>query len=73
MARTPSEIIEANGNPSAFAKRIGVSAGAVALWKHRNQIPRANWPEIMNRFDGITLADLFAAEAAADALRSDAA
>jgi hypothetical protein len=62
MFQTAAELIEAKGGPAAFAKAIGSDPGAVRMMKHRNKLPRTVWPEIVEAYEDITLADLKAIE-----------
>jgi hypothetical protein len=59
---TVAEIIEAKGGPTAFAGKVRRTAGAVRVWKHRNEFPRDAWPEILQAFPDITLDRLLALE-----------
>lgn len=59
---TPAEFIDRNGGPTKVASATGYKPGAVALWRHRNKIPRSAWPEIVEAFPEITLAKLKAME-----------
>lgn len=65
MSRAAARIIDENGGPAAFAEKVGRKAGAVRLWKHRNKLPREAWPEIMQAFPALTLAQLIKIEAEA--------
>ncbi len=67
MAITARDLIEQKGGNSAVAAATGYQPGAVALWRHRNRLPRTAWPELMTAFPDITLADLLAIESANDA------
>lgn len=60
---TPTEFIDAKGGPSQIAKDTGHGAGAIALWRHRNKIPRAAWPEIQEAYPEVSLSTLKAMEA----------
>lgn len=62
MFATPADLIDAKGGNAVVAKDIGVSEGAVALWKHRVRIPRAIWPDLMLRYQDVTLHVLLAIE-----------
>ncbi|WP_295706962.1 hypothetical protein [uncultured Brevundimonas sp.] len=62
MFVTPADFIDAKGGNAVVAKDVGVSEGAVALWKHRTRIPRAVWPDIMLRYEDVTLHVLLAIE-----------
>ena len=62
---TAAEFIDEKGGPAAVARATGYKPGAVALWRHRNKLPRSAWPEIMEAFPGTTLATLKAIEAVA--------
>lgn len=61
--QTPIELIDAKGGPAKIARDTGHKAGAIALWRHRNKIPRNAWPEIMEAYPDVTLAVLKAMEA----------
>jgi hypothetical protein len=63
MAHFPAEIIDEKGGPAVFAEKVGKSAGAVRLWKHRNQFPRDAWPEIITAFPDISMERLMELEA----------
>lgn len=58
MIRTAAEFIDNKGGPTAVAKATGHSPGAVALWRHRNKLPRKAWPEIISAFPETTLTQL---------------
>jgi hypothetical protein len=64
MSETVAILIDAEGGPAAFAEKVNKSAGAVRLWKHRNQIPRRAWPDVLDAFPGVTMDRLKAVEAA---------
>lgn len=64
---TASEIIDAKGGPAAFARMIGKTSGSVRVWKHRNQIPREAWPEIIAALPEISLEILMMTEGPARA------
>lgn len=38
--------LEQRGQAKALAERLGVSAGAVSLWRD-NGVPMAHWPEVV--------------------------
>jgi hypothetical protein len=68
---TPAEFIDEKGGPAAMARAIEeacpqlerpINAGSIALWRHRNKIPRANWPEVMDAYPDLTMPDLRAME-----------
>lgn len=61
---TPAEFIDENGGPTVIARRTGRRPGAVALWRHRNKIPRSAWPELLDAFPQLTMDDLRCIEAA---------
>ena len=67
MKSGAAEIIDENGGAAAFALRVGRSAGAVRLWKHRNLIPRDAWPEIIQAFPEVTMERLLGSEVEAPA------
>lgn len=64
MRITPAQLIEDKGGPAAFARAIGRDPTAVRMMKHRQSLPRAIWPEIIEAFPDITLDDLKAIEQA---------
>ena len=57
-----SQIIEKHGGPKALADALGKTAVAIRVWKSRNRIPRAAWPDIMSRFPEVTMEVLLATE-----------
>lgn len=71
---TPAEFIDAKGGPAAMTRAINavsaaekqVTSGAVALWRHRNKLPRTSWPEIIDAYPDTTLDDLKAIESTAE-------
>lgn len=71
---TPAEFIDQKGGPAAMTRAINellpptkqLGSGAIALWRHRNKIPRTSWPEIIDAFPGTTLDELKAVEAAGE-------
>jgi hypothetical protein len=71
---TPAEFIDQKGGPAAMTRAINevsppdkqITSGAVALWRHRNKLPRTAWPEIVEAFPGTTLDELKAVEAAGE-------
>lgn len=67
MFKTVGEIIDAKGGNAAVASATGYDPGAVALWRHRNKLPRRAWPEIMTAWPDVKLGHLLALEAANDA------
>lgn len=74
MRMTAIQFIDARGGPAVIARATGYRPGAVALWRHRNKLPRTAWPEIMEAFPDVTLDHLKAIEAAsAKRLAQDAA
>lgn len=62
MAMTAAEFIDGKGGPATVARATGYKPGAVALWRHRNKLPRSAWPEIMEAFPGTTIETLKAIE-----------
>jgi hypothetical protein len=62
MAPSAAQIITANGGPTVFADKVGRTAGAVRVWKHRNQFPREAWPEIIKAVPDLTLEHLMMME-----------
>jgi hypothetical protein len=57
-----SGLIEQRGGPAVMAQAINERPGVVRTWKHRNQIPRRAWPEILEAFPDLTMDALKAAE-----------
>ena len=57
-----AEFIDKKGGPAAVARATGYKPGAVALWRHRNKLPRTAWPEIIDAYPDITLSELKAIE-----------
>lgn len=66
MFETAADLIDAKGGPAAVAKAIGSDPGAVRMMKHRNKLPRAVWPEIVEAYPDVTLDKLKAIEAHAE-------
>jgi hypothetical protein len=64
MQETAAELIERKGGAASFARAIGHEASAVRMMKHRNKLPRAAWPEILEAFPDVSIADLKAIESA---------
>jgi hypothetical protein len=71
---TAVELIDHLGGPAKIAAAIEASsggsgntpnAGAIALWRHRNKVPRTAWPELIEAFAEVTLDVLKATEVAA--------
>jgi hypothetical protein len=60
-----SQIIESHGGSKALADALGKTPVAVRVWKSRNRIPRAAWPEMLARFPDLTMDALLATERAA--------
>jgi hypothetical protein len=73
MAMTPIEFIDERGGPTAIAKATGYKAGSVHLWRHRNKIPRAAWPEIVEAFPDVTIGFLKELEASSGQSDGEAA
>lgn len=75
---TPAEFIDEKGGPAAMTRAINevsppdkqITAGAVALWRHRNKLPRTAWPELVEAYPGTTLDQLKAVEAAGELANS---
>lgn len=61
---TAAQIIDDKGGPAAFAEKLNKTPGAVRVWKHRNQIPREAWPDILTVFPDVSLETLIATEPA---------
>lgn len=62
---TFSEWIKQTGEDD-IARRMGKSLNTVYSWSHRNQIPRAVWPDLLVEYRALGLNDLIAMEKAAD-------
>lgn len=69
---TVNDFIEGRGGNAAVAKATGYSEGAVALWRHRKKLPRTAWPEILDAYQDVTLAELKAIEVSEGVARSGA-
>jgi hypothetical protein len=67
MATNPHRLFirEKLGGDEAAAEALSRSPGAIRMWAYRKAIPRTVWPEIIDKFDGVTLEDLRALEQAA--------
>ena len=50
MTETVRTFIDSKGGNAAVARDTGYQPGAVALWVHRNRLPRTAWPEIMKAY-----------------------
>ena len=72
MARNAIQFIDEHGGPAAIARATGYAAGAVHLWRHRNKVPRTAWPEILEAFPNVSIADLKAVEAESAKAKSEA-
>jgi hypothetical protein len=59
-----AEFIRAKGGTAHVAAALDVSPGAVRMWRQRNQLPRARWPEMVERLE-TSLDELKAIEQAA--------
>lgn len=57
-----SSLIDQRGGPAVVASAINEKPGAVRTWKHRNQIPRRVWPEMLAAFPDLTMDALKAVE-----------
>ena len=62
MVKTAVDFIDARGGPAAIARATERQPGAVALWRHRNKLPRSAWPEIIKAFPDVTIDQLIAIE-----------
>ena len=62
MQRTASDVIEEKG-VGEIARALDVDPAAVRMWKHRRQLPRRHWPELVQKFPDLTLDELRAIEA----------
>lgn len=69
---TPITFIDAKGGPAQIARDLAevtgaeerrYTAGAIALWRHRNKIPRNAWPEIVVAYPEVTISYLREIEA----------
>lgn len=67
MTQSFVQFIDDRGGVTAMARATGYGAGAVALWRHRNKIPRGAWPEIVEAFPDVSLPKLKEIEAASGA------
>ena len=43
---------------------LDVPHGTIRTWKHRNMIPRDQWPELLTKVRGVKICDLLRMEAA---------
>jgi hypothetical protein len=66
MLKSAAQIISEKGGPAIVAAKVGKTAGAVRVWKHRDTFPREAWPEIMRAFPDLTLDVLMKLEAASN-------
>lgn len=64
MAETVRTFIDSLNGNATVAKATGHTEGAVALWVHRNRLPRSAWPEVMTAFPEVTLKRLMDLETA---------
>jgi hypothetical protein len=71
MTETVRTFIDKLDGNGAVAKATGYTEGAVALWVHRNRLPRNAWPELMKAFSHVTLDSLLALEASTAAPAND--
>lgn len=62
MFSTAADLIDSRGGNSVVARDTGYSEGAVGVWKHRNRVPRAAWPEIMSAYPDVDLPALLRLE-----------
>lgn len=65
MPKNVSKFIDDRGGPTAFAEKVSRSPNNVCVWRCRNRIPRAAWPEIIEAFPDISMAQLKAMESVA--------
>ena len=49
------DFIDSRGGATAVARATGYKPGTVALWRHRNKLPRTAWPEIIEAFPDVTI------------------
>lgn len=65
--QSPKQFIRAKGGPHQMARALGrTDPRPVCMWSVRNRIPRKVWPEIIDAFPEVTLAELKAVEARGD-------
>ena len=62
---TVTQIIESLGGSKVLADSLGKTPAAVRVWKSRNRIPRAAWPDIISRYPDVTMDVLLKSERAA--------
>lgn len=58
MVQSAIDFIDSRGGPTKVAGATGKKPGAVALWRHRNRLPRSAWPDIIDAFPEVTLDQL---------------
>lgn len=73
MVRNAIQFIDDQGGPAVIARATGYGAGAVALWRHRNKLPRTAWPELLKAFPEVDLEELLAIELASAKPKQDQA
>ena len=52
------QFLDARGGAEALARALSVPVNTVRVWRTRGFIPRARWPEIIEAFPELTLAEL---------------
>lgn len=62
MFATAADLIDSRGGNAVVARDTGYSESAVGVWKHRNRVPRAAWPEIMSAYPDVDLRALLRLE-----------
>lgn len=60
-----AQFIDARGGDAAVADKLGLTEGAVKMWKHRKRLPKTKYLELLEAFPGTTVEDLKKVEAAA--------
>lgn len=64
MAQNPRQfIVDRLGGVDALAERLSQRPNTVRMWIFRKRIPRAVWPEIVEAYPKVKIADLKALEA----------
>ena len=62
MDKTPRQIIAEKG-VDAFAAALGKEKRTIEMWRFRNRLPRASWPEITQAFPDLDIETLQRLEA----------
>ena len=55
--------IDTYGGAETLAGLLGIPVGTVRVWKTRKSIPRARWPDLLEKVPGVTLEALKRTEA----------